>query len=186
MIANIITLLRLLLTLVVVALFNVNYYIDIGLIVTIAGIFVGDVVCGIIVRKCNQTTKSEVILDTVADRIIENTFWIYFTVVGLTPLWMPITVLSRSFFTDNLQQCIQLSTTGWTHILTHSGTSHALYDIAKMSTFLCLAGISVFKPENPAIELTSIILATVTIGFCILRGIPLFIETCKIFTVNPK
>ena len=186
MIANAITLLRLLLTFVVVALFNVNCYVDIGLIATIAGIFALDAVDGIIARKCNQITKLGAILDTVADRIIENTFWIYFTVTGLTPLWMPITVLARGFFTDSLQQYIQLPTTGWTHILTRSRTSRALYGIAKMSTFLCLAGISVLKPENPAIELTSIMLATITIGFCILRGIPLFIETCKIFTANPK
>ena len=186
MIANAITLLRLLLTLVVVTLFNVNRYVDIGLIVTIAGIFVLDAVDGIIARKCNQTTKLGAILDTVADRIIENTFWIYFTVTGLTPLWMPITVLARGFFTDSLHQCIQLPTSGWTHILTRSRTSRALYGIAKMSTFLYLAGINVFKPENPTIELTSIMLATVTIGFCLIRGIPLFIETCKIFTVNPK
>ncbi|MCY3740446.1 MAG: CDP-alcohol phosphatidyltransferase family protein [Candidatus Poribacteria bacterium] len=186
MIANAVTFLRLFLTVVVVALFNVNYYLDIGLIVTIAGIFILDVVGGIIARKCNQTTKLGTILDTVVNRSVENTFWIYFTVTGLIPLWMPITVLARGFFTDNLQQCIQLSTTGWAHILTRSRTIHALYDIAKMSTFLCLAGISAFKPENPVIELTSIILATGTIGFCILRGIPLFIETCKIFTVNPQ
>ncbi len=150
----------------------------------IGGIFTLDGVDGIIARKCNQATKFGAIFDTVADRIIENTFWIYFAVNGLIPLWMPITVLTRGFLIDSLQHYTKLSKSDWAHALTRSRTSRALYGIAKMSTFLLLASVCVFKPENSTIELISVILPTATIGFCLIRGVPLFIEACKTFTVN--
>lgn len=59
-----------------------------GIPAAIVLIFTLDAVDGLVARKYNQTTKLGAILDTVADRIIENTFWIYFTVTGLTPFWL--------------------------------------------------------------------------------------------------
>ena len=53
-----------------------------GLIATIAIIFALDGVDGYIARRRNETSKLGQVLDTVAVRIIENTFWIYFTTTG--------------------------------------------------------------------------------------------------------
>ena len=104
MIANTITLSRLLLTFAVIVLFGTHHTLDIGLIATIAIIFALDGVDGYIARRRDETSKLGEVLDTVADRIIENTFWIYFTTTGHLPLWMPIAVMSRGFITDSLQR----------------------------------------------------------------------------------
>lgn len=74
------------------------------MIATIAIIFALDGVDGYIARRRNETSKLGAVLDTVADRIIENTFWIYFTTTGHLPLWMPIAVMPRGFITDSLQR----------------------------------------------------------------------------------
>lgn len=172
MIANTITLCRLLLTFVVIALFGMHRTLDLGLIATITLIFALDGVDGHIARRRNETSKLGEVLDTVADRIIENTFWIYFTTTGHLPLWMPITVMARGFITDSLQQFFGYPKSGWTYALTRSHISRALFGVTKMLAFTSLASTSFFK--NPALEQGSLILATIAVGFCLLRGLPFF------------
>ena len=104
MVANIITLSRLLLTFVIIAVFGWSRPVDIALIFTIAGIFILDALDGYIVRKRNETTTLGEMLDTLADRIVENTFWIYFTASGHLNVWMPTAVMARGFLTDSLQR----------------------------------------------------------------------------------
>ena len=104
MVANTITLCRLLLTFVVIVLLGKYRTLDIGLIAAIGGIFALDGIDGYIARKRDEASKFGEVLDTVADRIIENTFWIYFTTIGPLPLWVPITVMARGFITDGLQR----------------------------------------------------------------------------------
>jgi len=104
MLANIITLTRVLLTFGVIALFGKHRTLDIALIFTIAFIFALDALDGYIARKRNETSESGALLDTLADRIVENTFWLYFTAKGLIPLWMPTAVMARCFITDALQR----------------------------------------------------------------------------------
>ena len=177
MIANTITLCRLLLTFVVIVLFGRHWALDIGLIATIAIIFALDGVDGYIARRCNKTSKLGEVLDTVADRIIENTFWIYFTATGSLPLWMPIVVMARGFITDALQRYFGYPESGWTHALTRSRISRALSGITKMLAFTSLASTSFLK--NPALEQGSLILATTAVGFCLLRGLPFFFVRSK-------
>lgn len=172
MLANTITLGRVFLTFGVVALFRTHPVLNRGIPAAIVLIFTLDAVDGLVARKYNQTTQLGAILHTVADRIIENTFWIYFTVIGLTPLWMPVTILTIGFLIDNLHPYINPSKNGWTYFLICSRTSLALCGIAKMSTFLFLASISIFKPENTVIESAGPILVNATIVFCLIQGIP--------------
>ena len=172
MIANTITLCRLLLTFVVIVLFGRHQTLDIGLIVTIAIIFPLDGIDGYIARRRNETSKLGEVLDTVADRIIENTFWIYFSTTGHLPVWMPIAVMSRGFITDSLQRFFGYPETGWAHALTRSRISRALSGITKMLAFTSLASTCFLK--NPALAQGSLILAAIAVGFCLLRGLPFF------------
>ena len=172
MLANLITLTRLGLTFVVIALFGVHPNLDLVLIAAIVGIFALDAVDGYIARKRNETSKLGEMLDTLADRVIENTFWIYFTAIGKLPVWMPITVMARGFITDALQRRHGYPKNGWTHALTRSRISRALFGITKMSAFIVLASATVFK--TPMLEKVSLILGTIAVGFCLLRGIPFF------------
>ncbi|MYB92406.1 CDP-alcohol phosphatidyltransferase family protein [Candidatus Poribacteria bacterium] len=172
MLANTITLTRLLLTFVVIALFGHQHSLSIALIFTIALIFALDGVDGYIARKRSETSQLGEILDTLADRIIENTFWIYFTAKGQIPVWMPIVVMARGFISDALQRTHGYPTHGWTHALTRSRMSRAISGITKMLAFTSLASAKVFK--NPLLEEASLILATLAVGFCLLRGLPFF------------
>ena len=172
MLANTITLSRLPLTFAVIAAFGRHRKLDTALIALIALIFVLDAVDGSVARRRNETSETGAFLDTIADRIIENTFWIYFTAKGHLPIWMPIVVMARGFTTDALQKVFGDPNSGWTHALTRSRRSRALYGSIKMLTFISLAYAKMF--ESPVLEQASLILATVTIGFCLLRGLPFF------------
>ena len=170
MFANTITIARILFTFVVIGLFGKHRPLNIALIFSIVLIFILDAVDGIVARNCNKTSKTGALLDTLADRIVENTFWIYFTATGHIPLWMPIAVMTRGVVTDTLQRTHGYPEHGWTYTLTRSRLSRGLYGAVKMFTFMSLASATVFN--SPVLEQASLILATVAVGFCLLRGVP--------------
>ena len=172
MLANTLTVTRLLLTFGVIALLNRHHTLDIALISTIALIFALDAVDGYIARRRNETSETGAFLDTIVDRIIENTFWIYFSASGLIPVWMPITVMARGVITDTLQGRYGAPKNGWRHSLTRSRISRGLYGTVKMTAFTSLASSNVFNHDP--LENVSLGLATLAIGFCLLRGLPSF------------
>ena len=182
MVANIITLTRLVLTFVVIVLFGTCHTLGITLLAAIPIIFGLDAVDGIIARKRNETSEIGAVLDTVADRVVENTFWIYFTAAGLIPLWMPITVMTRGIFTDGLRRYITQETGSWVSVLKESRTSRGLYGGAKMFTFMTLASATIFK--FPVLERVSLGFAILTVTFCLIRGLPTVIEIYK--TIGKK
>ena len=145
MLANTITLTRTIITFGVIALFGRHPTLAIVLIFSIPVIFILDAVDGIVARKRNETTKIGALLDTIADRIIENTFWIYFSASGLLPLWMPITVMARGVIIDTLQKSFGYPQKRWIHALTRSRISRGLYGAVKMLTFMSLASATVFQ-----------------------------------------
>ena len=172
MLANIITFSRMLFTFVVVAMLGRQPTLDITLIGIIVVIFTLDAVDGIVARKRNEITETGALLDTLADRIVENTFWLYFTATGRLPLWMPIAVMTRGVVTDMLQRTHGYPENGWTQALTRSRMSRGLYGAVKMLTFMSLASATVF--QSPVLEQGSLILARLTVCFCLLRGLPFF------------
>lgn len=184
MIPNVITLSRLLLTFTVIALFGMYHTVDYVLIITIGLIFILDAIDGVVARKYNQMSAFGAVFDTVADRLIENGFWIYFAMNGYVPLWMSITVMARGFAVDSLQHYVGLPKNEWTYLLVRSRTSRALYGASKMITFLYFASVSAFKIQNA--EVVGVILATSTITMCLIRGLPVFVETWRLLPRNQK
>jgi len=172
MLANTITFFRLFFTFVVIALLGRHPALDIAGIFSIALIFAMDAVDGLVARRRNETSKTGALLDTLADRIVENTFWIYFCAIGQLPVWMPIVVMARGVLTDTLQHLHHTPTEGWEYALTRSRISRGLYGFLKMIAFMSLATTSVFN--NPRLETFSFILTTLTVGVCLLRGLPFF------------
>ena len=172
MIANTITLFRVFLTFLVIALLGHHRGQDISLIITIGIIFTLDAVDGLVARRRNETSETGAFLDTIADRIIENTFWIYFAAIGVIPVWMPIVVMARGVLTDTLQRTHGYPKNGWTHTLTRSRISRGLYGVLKMLTFMGLASAPVFN--HLILEAASRCLAPLAVGFCLLRGLPFF------------
>ena len=172
MLANTITIARTLFTFVVIVLFERCPTLNIALIFSIALIFGLDVIDGIVARKRNEITETGALLDTIADRIVENTFWFYFTTNGQIPLYMPIVVMARGVVTDTLQRTHGYPEHGWTYTLIRSRLSRGFYGSVKMFTFISLASATVFN--IPVLEQGSLILARLAVCFCLLRGLPFF------------
>ena len=197
MIANLITLARLILVFVVVALFGQNVYLDVLMIMVTALILALDAVDGYIARKRNEASDFGALFDIVGDRIVENVYWVYFAVVGVIPFWLPIIVLARGFVTDGLRSAAfaqgktafgskTMMRSAWTRMLTSSRASRSIYGIFKTITFLYLGGVIALRSvvvtySIPAefitgCEMTGIIIATIAVAMCIIRGIPVLVD----------
>ena len=196
MIANLITLFRLMLVFVVISLFGHHIYLDILLVALIGLILLLDAVDGYVARKLNQTSALGALLDIVGDRIVECVFWVYFAVVGLVPFWIPVIVIARGFFTDGLRSAAfaqgktafgenSMMTSRWTRALTSSRASRSIYGIAKAVAFVYLGGVIAFKnsgiyPELVVgLELAGVILSVIAVAMCVIRGLPVLVDGWK-------
>ena len=179
MLANTITLIRLLLTFIVIVLLKRYPFLNIACLGIIAFIFVLDAVDGIVARKRNEVSEFGAAFDVSADRIIENVFWVYFTAIGHIPLWIPLVVITRGVLTDTLQHYITPPKYRFTHNLTRSRISRGSYGALKMLTFIYLAWVHLYFPGNPMIKRVGFILASTTVAICLIRGIPLLITALK-------
>ena len=172
MTANHITIIRVLLTLGSLLIFGYHYILGLVVLVIVPVIFALDAIDGYLARKRNEVSLLGECLDTLADRMIENSFWIYFCAIGQLPVWMPIAVMARGFLTDALQRMHGYPTDGWTHALTRSRLSRVVSGVSKMLAFTSLAGTTVFTSAN--LETASLVLASIAVGVCLLRGLPFF------------
>ena len=194
MTANAITLFRLFLTFIVVAVFGQHTYIDIICIVTILIIFILDSVDGIVARKHDQTSTFGAVFDIAADRIVENVFWIYFaSITDFIPFWMPVIVVTRGILTDGIRGIaltdgktpFEMMTIPWTRALTSSRVSRALSGLSKILTFTFLPAVPVlesFSLNEPIIKTfstASLIIAIVAVAINLIRGVPVLVDGWK-------
>ncbi len=102
--ANIITLSRLPLLLILVALLFIPNLelrlLGLGLLIIL---FLMDWFDGYVARLRDEVTELGAVLDVALDRAVENILWISFMYIGLVPLWVPIIFLIRSFIVDSLR-----------------------------------------------------------------------------------
>ena len=73
-----------------------------ALILTILA-FALDGVDGYVARKFNEVSKFGALLDIMGDRIVENTYWVLFAVMGWISILFPIIALTRGFITDTIR-----------------------------------------------------------------------------------
>ena len=197
MIPNLITIGRLILVFVVVALFQKSVYLDLLMVGLTAVILALDAVDGYVARKFKMTSDFGALFDIVGDRIVENVYWIYFAVVGLIPFWLPMTVLARGFITDALRSAAfaqgktpfgekTMMRSEWTRLLTSSRASRSIYGTSKTLTFIYLGGVLTLKSvaasyNIPAefiagFEIAGVVIATINVVMCIVRGIPVVVD----------
>jgi CDP-diacylglycerol--glycerol-3-phosphate 3-phosphatidyltransferase len=148
-----------------------------------------------VARKLGIASKLGALLDITGDRIVENAFWIYFAVINLVPLWMPLAVISRSFFIDSLRAVAfaegktafgpdTMMKSELARFLVASRFSRGVYGFSKAAVFIWLGGIlvavsaaaeSIFLLPHwlfRALVITGDVLAYLTVVFCVLRGLP--------------
>ena len=203
--ANLLTILRMILAILTVEfLFTGNPSFCITALFLTFLVIILDGLDGIVARAFNEESKFGSVFDIIGDRVVENIFWIAFAVIGWVGAWVPIIVVTRGIITDGLRS-IALAQ-GYTafgsstmmknkffHFLTASRFSRAVYGTAKVLAFLMLiiaympnfeyyGGVDEFffanyDPMRPLLSNIADWLVYITVGMCIIRGIPVIIES---------
>ncbi len=222
--ANIITILRMIIAFIAICLLFYQTpasYIT-AFVLTIIAIWF-DGLDGFVARLFNEASKFGAVLDILGDRVVENIYWIVFAVLGWIPVWIPLIVVTRGIITDGLRS-IALEQ-GYTafgkstmmqskigHFLVASNFSRGSYAVTKALAFalmiLCyfpFANLQLFLMGTDSSMSASTMHAwevfhDICIGicpfahfcvyaavvFCVLRGIPVVIESRRFFTENEK
>ena len=159
-----------------------------ALILTILA-FSLDGVDGWVARKFNEVSKFGALLDIMGDRIVENTYWILFAVMGWISILFPLIAITRGFITDTIRSAAMekgLTPFGmqvnpickW---ITGSKFMRISYAVAKV-----LAFILIVTAKIPGIIHADIIwniaywTAVFAITFCVIRGLPVVIEAKRV------
>lgn len=155
-----------------------------ALILTILA-FALDGVDGYVARKFHEESKLGALLDIMSDRIVENTFWIVFAVLGWLSVLFPLIALTRGFVTDTIRSAAMekgLTPFGmqrnpickW---ITGSKFMRITYAVAKVLAFIVIIASKI--PNLPNADLLFTVgywLAVIAIVFCVVRGLPVIIE----------
>jgi len=150
--ANLITVGRLLLLFVVVAMiYRGGGAITVTAMVLIVVVFAGDGLDGYVARRRNSTSQFGAVFDIAGDRVVEQVLWIVFAHVGTVGVWVPLLIITRGSIVDALRSLsyadgmtafgsrnmMRSSVTQW---LTAGRFMRALYGYAKAAGFVFLAG----------------------------------------------
>ena len=187
--ANFISILRVLLAFVVIALLTCvpkelgTYWLAFALTAMVMWM---DGLDGYVARKFNLVSDFGAMLDILSDRIVELTYWIAFAVWLWVPLWIPILVMTRGIAVDGLRAVAKEK--GFTAfgsntmmqsplgvLLVSSRFSRWTYAVTKALAFALL--ILAHAPNADSNLLGVAMTCTyVAVGFCVVRGLPVLLE----------
>jgi phosphatidylglycerophosphate synthase len=201
---NQVTLLRVGVGFVSVGLFGRNAWLNLLAVALTVTTIALDALDGHIARTKKMATPEGAQIDILGDRMIENMYFTYFAVVGMVSLWLPMLFFARGAATDFLRGLAMKSgrfgwgsnamlRNRWTRALVASRWSRGLYAALKCLCF-CYLGLELALTRGPvallgpvttelhlAIRFGAQLLAWVTAGFCVIRGLPVFLEGWKFF-----
>lgn len=192
--ANLVTLARLLLLLVIAWL----YYLPpspwqfAGFFLTIF-VFVSDGLDGYIARKRNETSLFGALFDIAGDRITELTLWIVAADTNLVPVWVPLVFIIRGVIVDTIRSSkavaegvtpFGLMRSRFGKFVVASKLMRVLYAVVKASAFSGLALLTPFPAVLPELWAYVDWLITgltyffvyLSVLLCILRGLPVIAE----------
>ena len=150
---------------------------------------------GYVARKFHEESKLGSVLDIMGDRIAEYIYWIMLAHLGLVPVLFPIIVVTRGVVTDSLRSVameqgliafgkgsmLQDPVCQW---ICGAKPMKIGYAVAKAIAFALYILASVPKmPEFTAccLIIVAAIAAEVAIILCIIRGIPVILESRRFF-----
>lgn len=194
--ANIISIFRVFLVfLAVFLLFIGNSVADVWALILTITAFALDGLDGWVARKFNESSKLGAVLDIMSDRIAENTFWVAFAVLGWLSIVFPIIALTRGFVVDGLRSVamesgmtafgdssMQESRLGY--LICCSKFSRIAYAVAKG-----LAFVLIILSKIPEVNIfpygflsgLAFFFALAAISFCVLRAVPVVLESKRLF-----
>ncbi len=192
--ANLITLSRVVLLLIVARLF----YLPPGPVhfvgfVLIALIFISDGLDGYIARKRNETSLFGALFDIAGDRIVELTLWIIAADIDLVPVWVPLVFIVRGVIVDTIRSSNAVARGMAPFALMRSPIGkfvvagkfmRTLYAVVKAAAFAGLALLLALPTGLPAVwsavgrPLTALVyfLVYLSVALCIARGLPVIAE----------
>jgi CDP-diacylglycerol---glycerol-3-phosphate 3-phosphatidyltransferase len=192
--ANLVTLSRLLLLLLVVWLsYQPPTLWSFATFFLIIFIFVSDGLDGYIARKRNETSLFGALFDIAGDRIVELTLWIVAADTDLVPIWVPLVFIIRGVIVDTIRSSNAVAEGVAPFALMRSPLGkfvvagkfmRALYAVAKASAF---AGLALQQP-GPALlpgfwsEIGWLLTALtyffvyLSVVLCVARGLPVMAE----------
>ncbi|HEX5421204.1 MAG TPA: CDP-alcohol phosphatidyltransferase family protein [Gammaproteobacteria bacterium] len=192
--ANLITLSRLILLLLVVWIFyqpvEAWHFASFFLIILI---FVSDGLDGYIARKRNETSLFGALFDIAGDRVVELTLWVVAADVDLVPIFVPLIFIIRGVVVDTIRSSNSVSRGVAPFALMRSPIGkflvagkaiRILYAAIKACAFCGLALLAPFPAVLPSLwayigrPLTLLTYAFVysAVALCILRGLPVIVE----------
>lgn len=199
---NMITLIRVLLVFVSIALFRIGSGAGVAALALLVIVLALDAVDGYVARRDGTTSDVGAAFDIAADRMVESIYWIYFAAAGLISFWIPVIVIARGGFTDFLRMIAfsqgrtafgekTMMQTWWGRMLVGSRWSRAAYGIVKCAAFFAL-GLWQVLEKTPAwhalvaslmsgVRLGALALAAAAVIFCVLRGVPVLVEGARYF-----
>lgn len=165
-----------------------------ALVLTIIA-FSMDGIDGYIARKYNQSSQLGSVLDIMGDRIVEVSYWIVFAVLGWLNILFPLICTARAFTTDSIRSVAlakgmtafgdkSMQSSAWGKFICSSKFMRISYAAAKATAFVLL--ITAYIPNiNPdcaeLIKVIAEVLAWIAIIFCVVRAIPVVVESGKLF-----
>lgn len=203
--ANLITVVRLMLLFVVVGFLSWEP-VDLAPVsmVLIAVVFAGDGLDGYVARKRNSTSRFGAVFDIAGDRIVEMVLWVVFAQLGAIRLWVPLLVITRGSVVDALRSLsyaegmtafgernmMRSSLTQW---LTAGRFMRGFYGYAKALGFVYLAGFVAYeRAGDDAVWIGSLydVAAFRWCGWClvwlaviltVVRGVPVILDAMASF-----
>ena len=193
--ANLITLIRMILALVVVGLLGFQtreIYITAAVLTAIVIWFDG--LDGYVARKFNESSRFGALWDIMGDRVVEMVYWIIFATLGWLPVWFPIIVVVRGFITDGFRSVafekvftafgsstMMQSKIG--KLLVASNLSRGLYAVSKAFAFvfMIIGNIPVEFSGKHICLMIGIVCSYISLVFCVLRGLPVILESKRFF-----
>jgi phosphatidylglycerophosphate synthase len=197
--ANLISLIRTCLCLMVAGLLFIPdtgvYWICFA--VTIIAIWM-DGLDGYVARKFNETSKAGAVIDILADRIVEQIYWIVFAVLGWVSLWMTLLVIVRGVLVDGLrslalergytafgQTTMMQSALGILLVSSRfSRWSYAFFKAVAFS-FVILAHLPGNPPWQEPVAVIAYTSLYIALFFCIVRGLPVVLESRRFLSDEP-
>ena len=200
MIANTITLSRLLLLAIAVWLLYMSGPIPkfIAFLLTII-IILMDAIDGVVARARGETSELGAVMDITIDRVVENVYWIVYSHLMLVPVWVALVVVSRGIITDAIRGYVlakgetpfDMMKTPWARWIVSGRAMRAFYGIIKMVVFAALALYMALREWYPnaawlaPLHLFIFALVLITVSITILRGIPVLLESRRYFFSEP-
>ncbi|MGH2543660.1 MAG: CDP-alcohol phosphatidyltransferase family protein [Ardenticatenaceae bacterium] len=200
MLANLITLSRLvLLVLAVFLLYTDGAFIKLVAFFLTILIIVMDGIDGVVARARGEVSQLGAVMDIAIDRVVENVYWIVYADLSLVPIWVALVVVARGIITDAIrgfvlakgESAFEMMKTPWARWLVSGRPMRAFYGAMKAIVFAALALYMALRELFPGaawldpLSQILFLLVLVTVLTTVLRGVPVVYESRRYFFGEP-